>query len=79
MIRDPTKGLEIVNIENLTVAVFAIVMTLLVLDIKTPDVMVSQLPLALISLWPNFLSYGISFALLGIYFLGYNAQLRFYT
>jgi uncharacterized membrane protein len=33
--------------------------------------------MALSALWPNFLSYAISFALLGIYFLGYTAQFRY--
>lgn len=60
--------------ENLTIGVFAIVMTLLVLDIKVPEVAISQLPGALLGLWPNLLSYAISFALLGIYFLGYTAS-----
>jgi uncharacterized membrane protein len=76
MRKDPTKDVETINLENLTIGVFAIVMTLLVLDIKAPDVMLSELPSALISLWPNLLSYAISFALLGIYFLGYTTQFR---
>ncbi len=76
MIIDPTKDLETINLENLTIGVFAIVMTLLVLDIKAPDVAVSNLHIALLALWPNFLSYAISFALLGIYFMGYMAQFR---
>lgn len=77
MISDPTKKIETINLENLTIGVFAIVMTLLVLDIRPPDVGVVQLPAALLALWPNFLSYAISFALLGIYFLGYTAQFRY--
>lgn len=76
MEKDPTKDLETINLENLTIGVFAIVMTLLVLDIKAPDVMLSELPSALIALWPNILSYAISFAILGIYFMGYTAQFR---
>ena len=73
---DPTKDWETVNLENLTIGVFAIVMTLLVLDIKAPSVSISELPMAFLALWPNFLSYAISFALLGIYFMGYTAQFR---
>jgi uncharacterized membrane protein len=76
MEKDPTKDLETINLENLTIGVFAIVMTLLVLDIKAPNVMLSELPSALVALWPNMLSYAISFALLGIYFMGYSAQFR---
>lgn len=74
---DPTKEIETINLQNLTIGVFAIVMTLLVLDIRPPDVVVAQLPTALLALWPNFLSYAISFALLGIYFLGYTAQFKY--
>ncbi len=77
MIKDLSKDMETVNLENLTIGVFAIVMTLLVLDIKVPEVGAEQLPIALLALWPNLLSYAISFALLGIYFLGYTAQFRY--
>lgn len=71
---DPTKDLETLNFENLTIGVFAIVMTLLVLDIRAPSVVLWELSSALIALWPNFLSYVISFALLGIYFMGYTTD-----
>jgi len=77
MISDPTKEIETVSLENLTIGVFAIVMTLLVLDIRPPEVGATQLPMAIFALWPNFLSYAISFALLGIYFMGYTAQFRY--
>lgn len=79
MEKDPTRDLETMNLKNLTIGVFAIVMTLLVLDIKAPDVAINELPTALLALWPNLLSYAISFALLGIYFMGYIAQFRYMT
>ncbi|HMK54990.1 MAG TPA: TMEM175 family protein [Methanobacteriaceae archaeon] len=75
--KDPTRDVETTNLETLSIGVFAIVMTLLVLDIRAPMVATAELPAALLALWPNLLSYAISFALLGIYFLGYTAQFRY--
>ena len=55
----------------LTDGVFAIVMTLLVLEISIPEIaqssLNSELPQRLIELWPKFLSYVISFVILGIF------------
>ena len=52
-------------------AVFAIAITLLVLDIRVPsipqDLAASELPQALAALWPKFLSYIISFVVIGLY------------
>lgn len=74
---DPTKNVDTDLLKNLAIGVFAIVMTLLVLDLKAPATSAEQLPGAILALWPNFLSYAISFALLGIYFLGYTAQFKY--
>ena len=74
---DPTKNVDTDLLKNLAIGVFAIVMTLLVLDLKAPATNSEQLPNAILALWPNFLSYAISFALLGIYFLGYTAQFKY--
>jgi TMEM175 potassium channel family protein len=53
------------RIEALADGVFAVAMTLLVLDIKVPELQspleTAQLPLKLLALWPKFLSYLISF------------------
>jgi len=52
-------------------AVFAIAITLLVLDIRVPsvpqDLVTSELPQAIAALWPKFLSYIISFVVIGLY------------
>lgn len=74
---DPTRNITTLSIENLTIGVFAIVMTLLVLDIKVPKVPANEMFSALLGLWPNLLAYAISFALLGIYFMGYFAQFQY--
>ena len=56
------------RIEALTDGVFAVAMTLLVLDIKVPELQqplaTAELPLKLVALWPKFLSYTISFVIL---------------
>ena len=53
------------RIVNLSDGVFAIAITLLVLDIRVPDIpenmVSSQLPGALLSLWPKYLGYILSF------------------
>jgi uncharacterized membrane protein len=69
------------RIEALTDGVFAVAMTLLVLDIKVPELQqptgTAELPLKLLALWPKFLSYSISFIILGVYWVGHHAQLSF--
>ena len=69
------------RIEALTDGVFAVAMTLLVLDIKVPELQtpldISQLPVRLVALWPKFLSYAISFIILGVYWVGHHIQLSF--
>jgi uncharacterized membrane protein len=69
------------RVEALTDGVFAVAMTLLVLDIKVPELQppldISQLPARLLALWPKFLSYTISFVILGVYWVGHHIQLSF--
>lgn len=69
------------RVEALTDGVFAVAMTLLVLDIKVPEleqaVASAELPYRLLALWPKFLSYAISFVILGVYWVGHHLQLSF--
>src|SRR5215468_909030 len=69
------------RIEALTDGVFAVAMTLLVLDIKVPELeqalSSAELPFRLLALWPKFLSYAISFVILGVYWVGHHLQLSF--
>jgi TMEM175 potassium channel family protein len=69
------------RVEALTDGVFAVAMTLLVLDIKVPELEapsdISQLAIRLLALWPKFLSYAISFVILGVYWVGHHVQLSF--
>ena len=71
------QGLTKARVEALTDGIFAVAMTLLILDIKVPVVgesVMTQLPRRLLSLWPQCLSYMISFVMLGIYWVGQHNQ-----
>jgi|SRR5260370_161040 uncharacterized membrane protein len=69
------------RIEALTDGVFAVAMTLLVLDIKVPELQqpltAPELALKLLALWPKFFSYTISFVILGVYWIGHHVTLSF--
>jgi uncharacterized membrane protein len=66
-----TSFLAVHRLAALTDGVFAIVMTLLVLEIGIPEIAPSslhaELPQRLLELWPKLLSYGISFIILGMF------------
>jgi uncharacterized membrane protein len=69
------QGLTKSRIEALSDGIFAVAMTLLVLDIKPPAVIqAAAVPRALLALWPRFLSYAVSFLMLGIYWVGQHNQ-----
>lgn len=65
------------RIEALTDGVFAIVMTLMVFDIRVPDDWTGSLGGAVASLWPKFFAYAVSFVQLGIYWAGHRSQFSF--
>lgn len=64
------------RLELLTDGVFAIVMTLLVLDISIPEIARSsvqaELPGRLLELWPKFYSYVLSFVVLGLLWISHR-------
>jgi uncharacterized membrane protein len=68
------------RIVNLSDGVFAIAITLLVLDIRVPDIpqnmVSSQLPGALLSLWPKYLSYVLSFVGISAFWLIHHSIFR---
>jgi uncharacterized membrane protein len=74
-------GLTKSRIEALADGVFAVAMTLLVFEIKVPgpaqEAGAGGLARHLASLWPNFVSYAISFFVLGIYWVGHHNQFHF--
>ncbi len=65
------------RIETLADGIFAIVMTLLVLELKVPGVhggahINEELVQGIAFLWPKFLTFGISFVILGIYWTSHH-------
>jgi uncharacterized membrane protein len=76
-----TGGLAKTRIETLCDGVFAIAMTLMIFNIKVPDLagdapsdaLVSEL----FSLWPQFVVYAISFVMLGVYWVGHHNQYHY--
>jgi TMEM175 potassium channel family protein len=68
------------RIVNLSDGVFAIAITLLVLDIRVPDIpenmVPSQLPGALLSLWPRYLGYVLSFVGISAFWLIHHSIFR---
>ena len=69
------------RIETLTDGVFAIAMTILVLEIAVPQLSHSdaaiELPKQLLELWPVILSYGTSFIILGFFWIAHDYQLHY--
>jgi uncharacterized membrane protein len=69
------------RIETLTDGVFAIVMTLLVLEIAVPPLShseaASELPKQLLELWPVILSYAMSFIILGFFWIYHHDQFHY--
>jgi uncharacterized membrane protein len=65
------------RVEFFSDAVFAIVITLLVLDIHVPEVAYSELPHALSEMTPKLISYFLSFVVIGLYWVGHHYYFRF--
>ena len=64
------------RVEALSDGVFAIVITLLILDIKVPDVEYRQLSASLIAVLPRIFAYAISFGVIGVYWLAHHQSLQ---
>src|SRR5215213_9294523 len=64
------------RVEALSDGVFAIVITLLILDIRVPDVDYSRLAEALVEVLPRIFAYVISFGVIGVYWLAHHQSLQ---
>jgi uncharacterized membrane protein len=68
------------RIVNLSDGVFAIALTLLVLDIRVPNipenVVGSELPGVLLSLWPKYLGYVLSFVVISTFWIIHHSIFR---
>ena len=64
------------RIEALSDGIFAIVMTLLILELRVPSLPLTapnvEVVPALLSLWPKFVSYFVSFVSLGFFWVGHH-------
>ena len=68
------------RIVNLSDGVFAIALTLLVLDIRVPNIpeklVASELPAVLLSLWPKYLGYVLSFVVISTSWIIHHSIFR---
>jgi uncharacterized membrane protein len=73
-----TPGLSTTRIAAFSDSVFAFAATLLVLNIKIPEVLPDQLttelPRQVLRLWPQLLSYMMSFVIVGIYWVAHHVM-----
>jgi uncharacterized membrane protein len=78
--RERETGRDRDRIVNLSDGIFAIAITLLVLDIKVPnipeDLVTSELPAAMVSLWPNYLGYFLSFVSIAVFWTIHHSIFR---
>jgi uncharacterized membrane protein len=69
------------RVEALADGVFAIALTLLILDIKVPVLSPQEgsedLFRKLLALWPKFLAFIVSFLIIGVYWVGHHALLHY--
>ena len=76
----PEAGKDRDRIVNLSDGVFAIAITLLILDIRVPDIpdtlVASELPGELLSLWPKYLGYFLSFVGISSFWLIHHSIFR---
>lgn len=76
----PTTGIGKGRIEALADGIFAIAMTLLILEVKVPSLLPGQLeelPHRLLDLWPKIAAFVISFLVCGVFWVGHHAQLHY--
>jgi uncharacterized membrane protein len=70
-------GLTTNRIGAFSDGVFAIAITLLVLNLQVPKVPVSELVSRVLALWPNFLSYVLSAVIIGIYWIAHHNMFHY--
>jgi uncharacterized membrane protein len=78
--RSPEAVKDRDRIVNLSDGVFAIAITLLVLDIRVPDIpegmVATELPAALLSLWPKYFGYVLSFVVISTLWVIHHSIFR---
>lgn len=74
--QEPAGGMSVGRLEAFSDGVFAIVITLLILDIKVPENAEGHLAAELGHQWPQYLAYLVSFFVVGILWLNHHATLN---
>lgn len=74
--RDPAWLSETNRVEAFSDGVFAIVITLLVIDVRPPATQSGRLLHDLLAQWPTYLAYLTSFAYIGVIWLNHHALFR---
>jgi len=76
MTKNPESKIQVAmtktRLEAFSDGVFAIVITLLILEIKLPEVGYDELPHALIEALPRIAAYVMSFAIIGLYWISHH-------
>lgn len=71
-------GLSTNRIEAFTDGVFAVAITLLILEVKVPfGFKEGELWSALVPLWPKLLAYAVSFGIIGIFWVGHHIMFHY--
>lgn len=73
------RGTDLDRMKAFSDGVFAIVITILVLELRVPQVSAEKLPSALLEMLPKFTSYVISYLLVGLAWIVHNRLLRYFT
>jgi uncharacterized membrane protein len=72
----PSATADSARIEALSDGVFAVAMTLLIIDIRVPQLpghpTFSDLAIAVVALWPHFATYAVSFLIVGLYWVSHH-------
>jgi len=75
------RGLSKTRIEALSDGVFAIAMTLLILEVKVPSIEprreAIELPRRLWEVAPRYTAFAMSFLIIGVHWVGHHAQLHY--
>ena len=74
---NPLSNFSTFRLETLEDGVFAIAMTLLVLNLKVPAKLDNSLLKAILQIWPDLITFFGSFILLGVFWFGHRAALHF--
>ncbi|KAB1910678.1 TMEM175 family protein [Micromonospora sp. AMSO31t] len=74
--RGPTRLADIGRLAAFSDGVFAIVITLLVLDLRVPEYHQGELLAALLREGPSYLAFAVSFVYIGVLWLNHHALLR---